>query len=96
MNNSSIGVINTLNHSLLNEFSPNGLQTPKGLAVTDDGEHLFITSLQDKVLVINTFDYTTEWSFTLGLNPYSIVFSPDGTRCFVICQGNQVLYWIGY
>ena len=96
MNNSSIGVINTLNHLLLNEFSPNGLQTPKGLAVTDDGEHLFVTSLQDKVLVINTLDYTTEWNFTLGLNPYSVVFSPDGTRCFVICQGNQELYWIGY
>jgi len=99
-NINSIAVIETSDHSVLDEFSPSNLISPKGMAMTDDGEHLFVTGSSNKVFVVNLFDYSVEWNFELGPNPYSIVFTPSGEKVYVTCQGTQYggsgIYCIGY
>ncbi|MCK4575771.1 hypothetical protein KAU34_05150 [candidate division WOR-3 bacterium] len=95
LDNSLIGVIETFTHTLLDEISPFGLINPKGMAITDDGEYLFITGMNDKVFVINTFDYSIEWSFELGMYPWSIVYIPLYDRMYVVCMGDTRIYCIG-
>ncbi len=96
----SFAVVETSNHTLLDDISPAGLVAPKGMAITNDGEHLFITSSSNSILVINTFDYSVEWDVQVGLNPYSVVFTPSNDKVYAICQGSQTqgpaIYCIGY
>ena len=95
MDNNSIAVIDASNNTLLDELSWNGLAVPKGMAITADGEHLYATGASDKVFVINTFDYSVEWSFGLGTYPWSIVYIPLFDRMYVVCTGNCAIYCIG-
>ena len=95
MDNNSIAVIDASNNTLLDELSWNGLAVPKGMAITADGEHLYATGASDKVFVINTFDYSVEWSFGLGTYPWSVVYIPLFDRMYVVCMGNYRVYCIG-
>ncbi|MCK4234092.1 hypothetical protein KAX75_06655, partial [candidate division WOR-3 bacterium] len=85
INTSEIGIIETSSHTLLNEISVYGLSNPKGIALTGDGEYLYITGMSTVVFVINTVDYSLEWSFQLGVIPYSLVFVPFVERVYVSC-----------
>lgn len=89
LDNSLIGVIETFTHTLLDEISLYGLDHPKGIAITDDGNYLFVGSSYE-VLVINTFDYNIEWSFDLGLYPYSMVFTPSYEKLYVVCMDFRI------
>lgn len=95
LDNNSIGVIETSSHTLLDEISPSGLMHPKGMAITDNGEYLFVTCSSNKVLVINTFDYSVEWSFVLWLYPFFAIFTPSDDRIYVVCTDSRI-FCIGY
>ena len=101
LTNSIIGVIETSSHTLLDELSFSELTHPKGMAVTSDGNYLFVTGAYDKVLVINTFDYNVEWILNVGPMPYSAVITPFNDKVYVTCLGDErpntsTIYCIGY
>jgi YVTN family beta-propeller protein len=86
---STIGVIETSSHTLQDEISVSGLSNPKGIALTNNDNYLFITGMSNKVFVVNTSDYSTEWDFTVGLTPYSLGYSALYNRIYVSCLDNQ-------
>ncbi len=98
--NNSIGIIETSSHTIIDEFSPTNLVNPKGLALSNDDEHIFITGMSNRLFVVNAFDYSVEWSFTIGDFPYWVAFTPSNDRVFVGCRGTQYggfgIYCIGY
>ena len=94
LDNNAVGVIETSNHTVLDEVYPFGLRHPKGIAVADNGDYLFVGS-EYEVLVLNTFDYSIEWDLKLGLYPYSIVFTPSYERVYIVCM-NAMIFCIGY
>jgi len=96
MSNNSVGIIDATTHTLLNEISPPGLNQPKGLSITEDGEYLFITSMINNVYAINTTDYSVRWKFNLGYYPVSLVFTASDEKLYVICQGSCEIYCMGY
>ncbi len=96
MSNNSVGIIDAINHSVISKISPQGLDLPKGLAITEDGEYLFVSSMINNVFVVNTTDYSVRWKFDLGYYPVSLVFTTFDERLYVICQGSCEIYCIGY
>ncbi len=92
----SIAIIETATHTVINEISPPGLTYPKGIAVTNDGEHLYVTGMTNRVFVLNTFDFSTEWTFNIGHTPYAIVLTPLNSKLYVTCSGSAEIYCIGY
>ncbi len=89
LDNNSVGIIETSTHTLLDEISPYGLSHPKGMSITDNGDHLFVGS-DYKVLVINTFDYSVEWNIDVGMYPYSAVFTPSFERLYIVCMDKRI------
>lgn len=89
INTSEIGVIETSSHTVLNEVSVQGLTNPKGMTLSDDGIYLYVTGMSNEVLVVNTTDFSVEWSFQVGMTPYSIVYTSTFRRVYVSCLGNE-------
>lgn len=92
----SIAVVQTAGHNLVNEFSLSGLSNPKGMAITNDGEYLYVTGLSNRLFVINTFDYSQEWDFNIGQTPYSVVLTPINDKAYVTCSGSAEVFCIGH
>jgi DNA-binding beta-propeller fold protein YncE len=92
----SIGIVETATHSLIDEISPSGLTNPKGMAVTNDGEYLFVASMSNRVYVINTFDYSEEWTFSIGQSPYAATLTPSNDKLYVTCSVSFEVYCIGF
>jgi DNA-binding beta-propeller fold protein YncE len=91
-----IAIVETETHTVMNEISPSGISYPKGMALTNDGGYLFVASMLDKVLVINTSDFSVAWDFSIGEVPYGVVMAPSGEMVFVTCSGSDEIYYIGF
>jgi YVTN family beta-propeller protein len=94
LDNGAFGVIETASHTLINEVYPPNCVFPKGIAVTNGGDYLFLGSSYE-ILVLNTFDYTVEWKIDVGLYPWSIVYSPLFNRVYAVCMGGHAVFCIG-
>lgn len=92
----TIAVVQTTTHTVLNEISPSGLTHPKGMAVSDDGAYLFVTSMTNRLYVYSTVDYSTVWTFNIGHTPYGTALTPSNDRIYVTCSGSYEVYCIGY
>jgi gliding motility-associated-like protein len=83
MNYPNITVINTVNNSLVLNFTYGNI-LPSSLAISPDGNNLYIAgNTSDDVLVFNTANYTQIADIPTGHNTAVIGLSPDGSRLYV-------------
>jgi DNA-binding beta-propeller fold protein YncE len=94
-NSSLIGVIDAPSHTLLDELLISGMQYPKGLAVTADGNYVYITSAFTQMFVMNAMNYDIEWKFELGSFPYDCRFNYLNNRIYVSCEADARIFYIG-
>ncbi len=92
----SIAVVQTATHAVIDEISPSGLNRPKGMAISNDGMYLFVTSLTNRLYVYSTLDYSTVWDFDIGHMPYGVVLTPLNDKLYVTCSSSAEVYCIGY
>ncbi len=84
-NPGSISVINTATNTVATTFPVGGVY---GLAVSPDGNLLYVTMAGGQVIVINTVSYTVLNTIPIGDFPGQIVISPDGKTAYVPCVLN--------
>jgi DNA-binding beta-propeller fold protein YncE len=94
-NSNLIGVIEAPGHVLLNELSISGMQFPKGIAVTPDGNFIYVTSAFTELFVVNTTTFDIEWQFELGDFPYDCRFDYTDQAVYVTCEGDARIFYIG-
>lgn len=94
-NISLIGVIDVASHTLLDEVLISGMQYPKGLAVSPDGNYVYITSSFTEVYVMNGQTYEIEWRFELGDFPYDCRFNYANNTIYVTCESDARIFHIG-
>ena len=94
-NSSLIGVIDAATHTVLDELTISGMQYPKGIAVTADGNYVYITSAFTELFVMNALTYEVEWQFELGDFPYDCRFNYLDNTIYVTCEADARIFHIG-
>jgi DNA-binding beta-propeller fold protein YncE len=94
-NSSLIGVIDAASHTVLDELVISGMQYPKGIAVTADGNYVYIASAFTVMFVMNAMTYEIEWKFELGDFPYDCRFNYLNNRVYVSCEADARIFYIG-
>ncbi len=84
-NPGSISVINASTNTVATTFPVSGVY---GLAVSPDGNILYVTMAGGQVIVINAISYTVLSTIPIGAFPGQIVISPDGKTAYVPCVLN--------
>ncbi len=92
---SSIAIIQTATNTVVDYICPAdfGGGRPYDLAVTPDGNRLYVTDIDtQKVWIIDTHTHTKVGEISIGVaNPWFLSMSPDGERVFVSSYGSNSL-----
>lgn len=93
--NNRIKKVDVASRSVLSTISIGGV-FPRGIAVTPDGNELWICDdLHDKVRIVTLSTGTLVTTpITVGDRPYEIDFNPSGSHAFVVCRTGDILYAI--
>src|SRR6185312_6946622 len=88
---STVTVIDTSTNNTVGSPIP-VYPNPNGLAVTPDGNKVFVTSASsNNVSVIDTATAAVVATIPVGSGPYAAAVSPDGTKVYVSNQtGNAI------
>lgn len=80
-----------IDHSKWNEdYSRPQYKTPLNLAVTRDGERLFVAcEASNSVVVVDTRSRKTVTEVAVGIQPHFVYLSPDQTRAYVSNRGSD-------
>ncbi|HEX8020923.1 MBG domain-containing protein [Mucilaginibacter sp.] len=78
-----ITVINTINNTVISDFTLGNYITPTGIALSPDGSKLYVANgSNNDILVVNTITHAIMADIAIGYNPFGIALSPDGSRLY--------------
>ncbi|MDY6983456.1 MAG: YncE family protein, partial [Pseudomonadota bacterium] len=93
--NDSLHVVDTRTNAVVQSITT-GLNGPRDPAVNADGKRLYVPNNGGDVNSVSVFtidtlsgQLTAAGTITVGLDPRSVVFSPDGARAYVVNQDNS-------
>jgi DNA-binding beta-propeller fold protein YncE len=67
-------------------------QLTRGIAVSPDGQHVYVVNAYGSLQVLRTSDLTVEHTTQLGSELSCIIVNPSGQYVYVGCYGRQELY----
>ncbi len=92
-NSGFIAELEPATHTLLDEFSVSGIMHPRGMALVNNGDYLYVTG-ENMAYLINAATHSVEWRFSLGVDPLSIGYSPLLERVFISCSAGREIVCI--
>ncbi len=88
----SIDVIDPVSLKILKNISSKDIATPVGIAFTPDGKSVYVTlESAGKVAIFDAHTYAYLSSIDVGGNPAFIVFTPNGSKEYVVDFQNAIV-----